>query len=273
MIDDEPGARFLLHDPSDRPRGLHPLVRIEIGGRLVDQIDVRIPAETQGDGDALQLAAGQRRDVPLQHSFDLERLEDLRLEVTGIRLLSDGVAKQFADRAFVDGLEVLRLVRDLPPPFHGTRRGRLLAREHLDERRLAGRIRSDNADDLAFSQPSRMDGELEALEPFRESVERDERLALPVASRRAGVEANLAISETDVLLLQVAAEIHVDRGADRPRLRDDPVRTLLAVHQEDRVCEEIKDGQVVLYHDDVLLFRERLDDLRDLESLVDRETG
>jgi len=38
-----------------------------------------------------------------------------------------------------------------------------------------------------------MDGELEALEPFRESVERDERLALPVASRRAGVEADLAI--------------------------------------------------------------------------------
>ena len=97
VIDDEPGARFLLHDPSDRPRGLHPLVRIEISGRLVDQIDVRIPAETQGDGDALQLAAGQRRNVPLEHSFDLERLEDLRLEVAGIRLLSDGVAKQFAD--------------------------------------------------------------------------------------------------------------------------------------------------------------------------------
>src|SRR5207245_8913364 len=97
-----------------------------------------------------------------------------------------------------------------------------------------------------------MDGELEALEPFREFVKSDERLGLPVASRRAGVEANLAISETDVLLLQVAAEIHVDRGADRPRLRDDPISTLLALHQEDRVCEEIKDAQIVLHDDDVL---------------------
>src|SRR5437879_12383888 len=53
------------------------------------------------------------------------------------------------------------------------------------------------------------------------------------------------MSETDVLLLQVSAEVHVDRGADRPRLRDDPVRALLAVHQEHGVRQEIEDGQVV----------------------------
>src|SRR5207244_5727116 len=176
----------------------------------VKQSDVVCMALTLDYRDALQFSAGQGLDFPLQHSLDLERLEDLRLEVTRVRLLSDGVAKQFADRAFIDGLEVLRLVRDLPPPLHGARRGRLLAREHLDEGRLACGIWPDHADDLAFAQPSRMDGELEALEPFREFVERDERLGLPVASRRAGVEANLEISETDVLLLQVAAEAHVD---------------------------------------------------------------
>src|SRR5438132_1079618 len=163
VVYDEAGAGFLLHDASDGPRRLHPLVRIEIRGRLIDQVDIRIAAEAKCDRETLQLAPGQRRDIPLKHALHLERLEDLRLE---------------ADR--------------------------------------------------------------------------------PVA-------------EADVLFFQVAAEIHVDRGAHRPRLRDDPVRAFLAVHQEDRVREEIEDGQVVLHDDDVLLLREGLDDLRDMESLIDVE--
>src|SRR2546422_618813 len=122
-------------------------------------------------------------------------------------------------------------------------------------RAMATRCNSppDNADDLALSESPGMDRELEVVEPLRQLTERDECLRLPVSSRRPGVEANLAIPEADVLLLQVAAEIHVDRGADRPRLRDDSVRALLAVHQEDRVRQEIEDGQIVFHDDDVLL--------------------
>src|SRR2546427_8182989 len=273
VIDDEPGAGFFLHDTPDRPRRLHPLIRIEIRGRLVDQVDVRIPAEAQGDCNALQFAAGQRRDVALAHPFHFERLQDLGLEVPRVRLLPDRVPEQLADRSFVDGLEVLRFVGNLPPSLHGTRRWHLLAGEHLHERRLACGVGSDDADDLAFPEPPGMDREFEVLEPLSEFTERDERLGLPVTSRRAGVEPDLAIPEADVLLLQVAAEVHVNRGADRPRLPDNPVCPFLAVHQEDRVSEEIEDGQVVLHHDDVLLLREGLDDFRDLESLIDVQVG
>ena len=116
-----------------------------------------------------------------------------------------------------------------------------------------------------------MDRELEVVEPLREFAERDECLPFPVRPWRAGVEANLAIPEADVLFLQIAAEVHVNRGANRPGLRDDPVRAFLAVHQEDGVREEIQDGQVVLHDDNVLLPRERLDDFRDLKPLVDIE--
>src|SRR5207249_11714300 len=164
--------------------GLHPLVRVEIRGRLVDQVDVRIAAEAERDRDTLQFAARQRRDIPLEHALHLERLEDLRLKVTGVRLLSDGAAEQFADSAFVDGLEVLRFVRHLPTPFDGSRRRRLLTGEHLHERRLAGGVRSDDANDLTFPEATRMDRELEVVEPLREFAERDEGLPLPVRSWR-----------------------------------------------------------------------------------------
>src|SRR5207245_9671825 len=161
-------------------------------------------------------------------------------------------------------LQVLGLVRDLPPSLHGTRRWGLLAREHLHERRLACGVGSDDADDLAFPETARMDGELEVLEPLREFTERDERLGLPVTSGRAGVEADLAIPEADVLLLQVAAEVHVDRGAVRPRLCDDLVCRLLVEKKKVRVREQIKDGQVLPHSDYVLLLRQRLDDYRAL---------
>src|SRR5947209_19343242 len=167
------------------------------GGGLVDQVDIRIATEAERDGDALQLAPGQRGDVPLEHALHLERLQDLRLEVTGVRFLSDRVAEQVTHRALVDRLEVLRLVRDLPTPFDGSRRRHLLAREHLDERRLARRVRSDDADHFAFPEASRMDGELEIVEPLRELPERHERLGLPVGSGWARIEADRTVAEAD----------------------------------------------------------------------------
>ena len=114
-----------------------------------------------------------------------------------------------------------------------------------------------------------MDDELEALVPFRQFVERHEGLGLPVGPRRTDVEANLPFPEPDVLLLQIAAEVDVDRGADRPGLRDDAVGALLPVHEEDRVREKIEDREVMFDHDDIFLLREGLDHLRNLESLID----
>src|SRR5207245_1725534 len=130
------------------------------------------------------------------------------------------------------------------------------AADRLDVGPRARGVRSSDADLLPFPEAPRLDREPEVFEPLRELTERHQRLGLPIGPGWARIKADRAVAEADVLFLQIAAEIDVDRGADRPRLRDDSVGTFLAVHQEDRVREEIEDGKVVFHDDDVLLLRE-----------------
>ena len=84
-----------------------------------------------------------------------------------------------------------------------------------------------------------MDHELEAFVPLRELVEGEQDVSGPRRPGRSDIKSYLPIPEPDVLLLQISAEIHVDRRPYGAGLRDDPVGTLFAVHQKDGVREKI----------------------------------
>jgi hypothetical protein len=59
------------------------LFRVEVCGRLVDQVEVGRLAERHNESDALQLSTGEVLDLLVEQALDEHRLENVRVELLG----------------------------------------------------------------------------------------------------------------------------------------------------------------------------------------------
>ena len=71
------GRRKILVELGDLDPHLHPQHGVEVGKRLVEEEDLRLAHQGPADGDALALAAGELRRLPVEQRLELEHARDL----------------------------------------------------------------------------------------------------------------------------------------------------------------------------------------------------
>jgi hypothetical protein len=157
-----------LDRAEEEPRG----IRVELRGRLVEQEQVRLEGERRGEGDTLELAAGElgRPATPqVERSDRLERTLDARADLRRRRaeVLEPEGDLVLDERHHDLVLGILEDGRDRPGEIRGAGRARVLTRDHhpsgeatavevrdepgegAQERRLPGAGGPEERDDLA----------------------------------------------------------------------------------------------------------------------------
>ena len=184
----------LLDGPDVVPQ-IRPVLRIEAGGGLVEEQDLGLVNEPEGDVEAPALASRIGRDLPIGEFGEVEHRGELfrplahGVEIPSVEAaLEDEVlpagrhvvgATRLADVA--DPLtHLLRLARDVGAGH--ARRARVdgqQRREHPERRRLSGSVRSEEAEDLAPTDLEadaldRFDGSFPAAEALAKILRRDD---------------------------------------------------------------------------------------------------
>ena len=88
------------------------LLGIEVGGRLVNQVNIGRQTESHNNGYTLQFTTGQVLDFLVNEIVQLERLDNVGLELRRQEGLLDPLEEKLADRAFELGCDGLRLHTD-----------------------------------------------------------------------------------------------------------------------------------------------------------------
>src|SRR6185503_4866925 len=194
-------------------------VDVEVVRRLVEEEDVAARAQELREMDAVPLAAREIRDaLLLVGALEVEprdvlaridlALAELDRVVAARDLLPDVVRRVEVGPRLVDVGELDGLA-DAEGPVVGLR----LAGDHPKQRRLAGAVRADDADDAGGGQ---REGEVVDEEPVAEALAHAVGVDHDVAEPRAGRDVDLDAVELDVLLLGEEALV---RAEARLRLR------------------------------------------------------
>mmetsp|Transcript_35444 Transcript_35444/g.88930 ORF Transcript_35444/g.88930 Transcript_35444/m.88930 type:complete len:416 (+) Transcript_35444:840-2087(+) len=170
---------------ADHLRRLHALPHVQVGGRLIDHVDVRVLGGHHGDRKPLQLSAAQVLHVAVRHLPEVQLLQQLVL-VAALVLLVNHLL-HVATHRLGDVVHVLRLddrldvvlqharevvlqlrpaevEQDLLPVGHVFKPAEVgleLAGQHLQCRRLANAVGADEAQHLTRArhrQPVQLEG-------------------------------------------------------------------------------------------------------------------
>ena len=112
VLDDESGLLRMHDEALDDTCTYDTLLRIEVGGRLVDQVNVRRQAQSHDDSHTLQFTTGQILYFLVNEVIELERLDNVGLELGRQECLLDPLEKELADSAFEFRSDGLRLHTD-----------------------------------------------------------------------------------------------------------------------------------------------------------------
>ena len=276
VLDDEGGLLGVHDEALDDARGDDTLLRVEVGGRLVDDVDVGGHAEGEHDGDTLQLTTGQVLDFLVDKVVHLERLVDIGLELGVDEGGLDALEEELADSTLELGCDLLGL--------HGNVHGRDLlvavglegTCKHLTESRLTGTVLSHHDQNLGSGESAGLDLEVEVAHGLLHGRV-GEALGLvdqEVLARITDAELQRLVTETQVLGGNVTVQEDVDTFAHGEGGGDHTVDGRLSVENADVVGQVVEDGQIVLDDDDVAVGSEQTaDQTTSGETLLDIQEG
>ena len=165
VLHEEHGQLPVVADLPDEAAEICDLLVVEASCRLVQQQQLRVRDERAGELHALQRPEGEPRDRPLcdrPEADVVDHLERLGVDVPAARVGADEHVVQHGHRP--EQLDVLEGASDPAPddPVHGRLQQALTGeldlalvrrvepRDHVERGRLAGAVRPDQPDDLAF---------------------------------------------------------------------------------------------------------------------------
>ena len=276
VLDDE-GRLLGVHDVSlDDSRGNDTLLGIEVGRRLVDQVDISGDTEGQDNGDTLQFTTGQVLDFLVNKVVELEGLDDIGLKLRRQEGLLDLLEEELANSTIELGGDGLGLHAD------SHLRHRLLAvglegtGQETAEGGLSGTILTHHDDNLRVGEITSVNVELEVSKSL---------LHLGVGEGAGLVNGKLVgtlgdtesqglVTESQVLSGDVTIKEDVDTLTDRVGQSNDTVNSGATVQDADVVGEVVENRQIVLDDNDVVVIsEERANDRGSSQSLLDIEVG
>ena len=276
VLDDEGGLLGVHDEALDDARGDDTLLGVEVGGRLVDDVDVGGHTEGEHNGDTLQLTTGQVLDFLVDEVVHLERLVDISLELGVDEGGLDALEEELADSTLELGCDLLGL--------HGNVHGRDLlvavglegTCKHLTESRLTGTVLSHHDQNLGSGESAGLDLEVEVAHGLLHGRV-GEALGLvdqEVLARITDTELQRLVTETQVLGGNVTVQEDVDTFAHGEGSGDHTVDGGLSVENADVVGQVVEDGQIVLDDDDVAVGSEQTaDQTTSGETLLDIQEG
>mmetsp|Transcript_47841 Transcript_47841/g.120443 ORF Transcript_47841/g.120443 Transcript_47841/m.120443 type:complete len:200 (+) Transcript_47841:495-1094(+) len=156
VLHDEGGLLGVQNETLDHLGGDQTLLRIKIGARLIDEIDVSRLSECQHQSQALKLTTGQMNHLLVEQIIKHHRLEDIGLELRMGPGAADLLVEQHAYRTLELGVDGLRLVAhvELGDLHHAI--GWHQTGQHADEGGLAGTVLAQHHNDLTVRERARL---------------------------------------------------------------------------------------------------------------------
>lgn len=256
IVLDNEGRLLSVHDEAlDDARSNDTLLGVEIGRGLIDKIDIGRHSEGKDDGNTLQFTARQILDFLVNKVIEFERLDDVGLELgrqehgpnllekelanSAVELGGDGLGFH-ADGHLGNSLLAIRLKRTCQETTEGG---------------LASTVLAHHDDDFGISKATSVDVELEVSKSLLHGgvLERARLVGIDIFSSFRDAEGKGLVTETKVLGGNVAIEEDVDAFTDGVRQGHNTIDGRLAVEHANIVGEVVKDGQIVLNNDDVVV--------------------
>ena len=274
VLDDE-GGLLGVHDESlDDAGGNDTLLGVQVGGGLVDEVNVGGDTEGQNDGDALQFTTGQVLDFLVDEIIKLQGLDDVGLELGGQEHGPDLLEEELADGAIKLGSDGLGLHADghlgnasLAVGLQGTG-------EQSAEGGLSGTVLAHHDNNLGVGEGTSIDAELEVTKRLqhRGVAERARLVGVQIIGTFGNAESEGLLTESKVLGGDVTVEEDVDTLANGVGQRHNTIDSRLTVEHTYIVGKVVEDGQIVLDDDNVVVRpKKRSDDSGGAQSLLDIE--
>jgi hypothetical protein len=276
VLDDESGLLGVHDEALDDTRGDNTLLGVEVGRRLVDDVDVGGHSKGEHNGDTLQLTTRQVLDFLVDEVVHLERLVDISLELRVDEGGLDALEEELADGTLELGRDLLGLHGDV----HG--RDLLVAVglegtcKHLTECRLTSTVLSHHDQNLGSSEGAGVDLEVEVAHGLLHGRV-GEALGLvdqEVLARITDAELQRLVTETQVLGGNVTVQEDVDTFAHGEGSGDHTVDGGLSVENANVVGQVVENGQIVLDDNDVAVGSEQTaNQTTGSETLLDIQEG
>lgn len=276
MLDDESRTLGVHDEALDDSSGDDTLLRIKVRRRFVNEVDFRRRAESENNGHTLQFTTRQVLDFLIDKVFQLERLDNIGLELRREECLLNLLEEELADSTFKLRGNSLWFVGDI----HAWHRALAVwfdgASKETAESGLASTILPHHDDDLRVCEVTGINSQSEVAKRLLHlRVLEGARLVNGVLFGTLGdAEGQRLFTESQVFRRDVTVEEDVDAFADRVRQSDDTIDSRPAVENTDVVREIIQNGQIVLNHNDVVIVaKKRAYNLSSTQSLLDIKVG
>lgn len=273
IVLDDKGGLLVVHDETlNDTRGNDTLLGIKVGRGLVNQVDVSRETESQNNGNTLQFTTRQVLDFLVNEVVELERLDNVGLELGRQESSLDLLEEELADSTIVLGSDGLGLHADSHLRNAGLGVGLEGTSKQTTEGGFASTVLSHHDNNLRVGEVTRVNAKSEVAKSLLHlGVLEGARAVQGVLVGTLGnAESQGLVTETQVLSRNMTIEEDVDAFTDRRRQSNHTVDGGLTIENADEVREVVKDGQIVLDNDDVVIVTEkRANDSGGGETLLD----
>lgn len=273
IVLDDKGSLLVVHDEAlDDARGNNTLLGVEVGRGLINQVDVGGETQREDNGNTLQFTTGQVLDLLVDEVVELEGLDDVGLELRRQESLLNLLEEELADGAVKLGGDGLGLHANSHLGDTGLAVGLQGTSEETAESGLSSTVLSHHDNDFGIREFTGVDAETEVAESLLELgvLEGARAVKGVVISTLNDAEGQRLVTESQVLGGDVAIEEDVDTFTDGRGKSDNTVDGGTTVENADVIREVVKDGQIVLDNNDVVVIAEkRADNPGSAETLLD----
>lgn len=276
VLDDE-GGLLGVHDESLDDTGSNDtLLGIQVGRRLVNEVDIGGHAQREDNGNTLQFTTGQVLDFLVNEVIELQGLDDIGLELGRQEGLLDLLEEELADGTVELGGDGLGLHADLHLRDAALAVGLESTGQETTEGGLASSVLTHHDNNLGVSEVTAVNAQLEVAQLLLHPgvLESAGLVDGEFVSGLGDTESKRLITESQVLGRDVTVEEDVDTLTDGVGKGHNTVNGGLTVQHADVVREVVENRQIVLDDNDVVVITEqRANDLGSAQSLLDIEVG
>lgn len=266
-----------MHDESlDDPGSDNTLLRVEISGRLIDEVDVGRKTKGKNDSHTLQLTTREGLHFLIDELVQLQRLDDVGLELREEESSLDLLEKKLTNGTFELWGDLLRLHADLHTGDFLITVWVQSTSEQLAESRLARTVLAHHDNDFRVSEITSLNAEMEATQGLFHLwiIKGTGSISHELISGFGNAECQRLLPETKIFGWDIAIKENVDTLPNRSWQSDNTIDGRFAVKDADKVRKIVQNRQIVLNTDDIVVgSKEGSDYFRSAQTLLDIKVG
>lgn len=262
VLDDE-GSLLGVHDETlDDTGGDNTLLGIQVGGRLVNQVEVGGHTQSQDNGDTLQFTTGQVLNFLVDEIVKLERLVDIGLELGRQESGLDTLEEELTNSTLELGSDLLGLHADVHLGDLGGAVWLDGTSQHLTESGLSGTVLTHHDENLGVGEVTGLDAEVEVTLGLLHGGVGESAVLVDneIVTSFGETESEGVLTESQVLGGNVTVQEDVDTFTDRRGQSHNTIDSGTTIEHANEVGKVIKNRQIVLNNDNIVIRAEQATD-------------